>query len=96
MSEILDFDNPWRPIFEWRQAAVWGLATAGCIGASVMMPLPTTFAKISAITCAIISLARSYKAWERQVIKTKATDTSKQFISIKEVIEKGKEASKKK
>ena len=95
MSELLDFDNPWRPIYEWRQAAMWGAATVGCIGAAAMMPLPITFAKISAIGCAVMGLVRYYKARERQEIKSKATDTSKQFISIQEVIAKGKEAAEK-
>lgn len=93
-SELLDFDNPWRPIYEWRQAAVWGAATVGCIAAAATLPLPTSFAGVSAIGCAMAGLARTYAAWSRQDAKSKAMDTEKQFISVQEVIDLGKDAAK--
>ncbi len=94
-AELLDFDNPWRPIYEWRQAMGWGCAAAGCVAAAAALPLPTSFASVSAISCAIIALARTYSAWNRQDAKSKATNTEKRFISIKEVIDNGQKAAKK-
>ena len=93
-GELLDFDNPWRPIYEWRQAAVWGTATAGCIAAAMLLPLPTSFANVSAVACAVAGLYRTYAAWGRQEAKSKATNTEKQFITIQEVIDHGKHAAK--
>lgn len=93
-GELLDFDNPWRPIYEWRQAAVWGAASAGCIFAAAALPLPTSFASVSAIACAMAGLARTYSAWGRQNAKSKASNTEKQFISVQEVIDLGKDAAK--
>lgn len=93
-AELLDFDNPWRPIYEWRQALGWGCAAGGCIGAAAALPLPTTFASISAISCALVALSRAYVAWNRQDSKSKATNTEKRFITVKEVIEHGQRAGK--
>ena len=93
-GELLDFDNPWRPIYEWRQAATWGGAAVGCIAAAAALPLPTSFANISAIACAIVGLSRTYAAWTRQEAKSKASNSGKQFISIEEVIKLGQSAAK--
>ncbi len=93
-GEVLDFDNPWRPIYEWRQAAMWGTASVGCVAAAALLPLPTSFASVSAIACGFVGLYRAYTAWGRQEAKSKATNTEKQFITVQEVIDLGKNAAK--
>lgn len=47
-QELFDFDNPWRPVYEGRQAIGWFVAAAGCLASSSFLPLPLSFGALSA------------------------------------------------
>lgn len=85
-NEILDFDHPWRPVYEGRQATAWMLATAGCVASVAYLPLPGSFAKIAALTCGFLGLYRAYTAWDRIETKARANNTEKEFITIAELL----------
>jgi len=81
-QELFDFDNPWRPVYEGRQALGWFVAAAGCLASSSLLPLPLSFGALSATSCALMGLYRTYAAWERTADKARANDSEKEFITI--------------
>lgn len=85
-QELLDFDNPWRPIYEGRQAAGWLAATAGTVVSAAYLPLPGSFAQIAAVSCGFVGLYRAYAAWGRTETKARSNITKKEFITIAELI----------
>ena len=93
-QEIFDFDNPWRPIYEAPQAMGWIGAAIGCAATGAFLPLPTTFAAVAAGTCAIAGAYRGAKAYKRRDVKARATNTTKSFITVEELISKAKNAAK--
>jgi len=93
-QEIFDFDNPWRPIYEAPQAMGWIGAAIGCAATGAFLPLPTTFAAVAAGTCAVAGAYRGAKAYKRRDVKARATNTTKSFITVDELISKAKKAAK--
>lgn len=93
-QEIFDFDNPWRPIYEAPQAMGWLGAAIGCAATGAFLPLPTTFAAVAAGTCAVAGAYRGAKAYKRRDVKARATNTTKSFITVEELISKAKKAAK--
>lgn len=91
-QEIFDFDNPWRPVYEAPQALGWFTAAAGCAATGAFLPLPTSFAAIAAGTCAVAGAYRGFSAYKRQEVKARANNTELSFITIKELVQKAKEA----
>ncbi len=85
-QELLDFDNPWRPVYEARQAAGWLAATAGSVASAAYLPLPGSFAQIAALSCGFVGLYRAYVAWGRTETKARTRITKKEFITIAELI----------
>ena len=81
-SELFDFDNPWRPVYEGRQAASWLGATVGCMATATLLPLPTTFGTVTASACGVVGMWRAYKAWERASDKWRTSFAQKEFITI--------------
>lgn len=42
MKDLLKFENPFRPVFEYASATAWGLGALGMAGTSLLMPYPPT------------------------------------------------------
>lgn len=85
-QNLFDFDNPWRPVYEGRQALSWFAAMGGCIVSAAYLPLPGRFGIIAASACGLVGLWRSYTAWERAADKARATYSTKEFITIPELL----------
>jgi len=84
-DELFDFDNPWRPVYEGRQAASWFAATAGCLATATLLPLPTSFGTVTASACSVVTMWRAYRAWERWSDKSRTNLSEKEFITIEEL-----------
>lgn len=93
-QEIFDFDNPWRPIYEGNQSLGWFIAAAGCAATGAFLPLPTSFAAVASATCAFAGVYRGFAAYLRRDVKARATNTTKSFITVEELIAKGQKAAK--
>jgi hypothetical protein len=81
-QELHDFDNPWRPIYEWRQSFAWFAATIGCVLTTVLLPLPPNFGLVMSAICVITGMLRLHHAWERSSDKWRANFAEKEFIDI--------------
>lgn len=84
-KDLFDFDNPWRPIYEGRQAASWLMGTVGCVATATWLPLPTSFGMITASACGLVGMWRSYTAWERASDKWRTGLAEKEFTTISEM-----------
>lgn len=83
MSEqLFDFDNPWRPNYEAGQTAGWFGAVLVTVASAMFLPLPTTFAMVTASGCALMGFARLSKAWTRHSDMARTNFTGKTFIDI--------------
>jgi len=83
MSEaIFDFDNPWRPNYEAGQTTAWFTAMGVCLGSAWFLPLPTSFATVTASGCALVGFWQLSKAWARYADMARTRFTGKTFIDI--------------
>ena len=95
MSEASDFDNPWRPVYEWQMAAVWGGASALMLAVTKALPVPSRFGVAAALLCAVFGGYRAFHAWRRSQDTGRIKLTGKQFISIQEMIKVARKAKDK-
>jgi len=94
-SESLDFDFPWRKVFEGPMAVTWIGASILTLGVTKGLPFPTKFGVVLAITCAGIGAMRTFQAWNKWHDKQRIRESQKEFIYIPEMIEVAKKAIKK-
>lgn len=94
MPESHDFDNPWRPIYEWPMTAVWFGSSALMIAVAKTLPLPAGLGAATAMFCAGVGGYRALQAWRRSQDVTRVRLTDKQFISIPKMIDVARKATK--
>lgn len=81
-EQLFDFDNPWRPNYEAGQTIGWLGAVVVCVASAWFLPLPTTFAAITATGCALMGTWRLSTAWSRHSDMARTNFTGKTFIDI--------------
>ena len=95
MSATQDFENPWRPIYEWRQTAAWFIAAIGTAATTRTIPLPPRLAMIFVLICFGVALYRLRQAWSRVRFKDAARPSDVTFIELEDVLHVGALAGKK-
>ena len=96
MAEQVDFDNPWRKVYEWKMAATWICASAVTLAVAKTLPVPTRFGVIASLVCAAFGLVRSKDAIDRQHNRDRIKASEVEFITIPEIIKTGQKAMKEK
>ncbi|WP_090412440.1 conjugative transfer system coupling protein TraD [Nitrosomonas halophila] len=95
MSDVHDFDNPWRKIHEWPMACIW-FGTAGMTYlVAYTTPVPIGLGTALAGFCAVIGLYRGIQAGKRYRDIHRIHLSEKQFITIPKVIKLAQQAIRK-
>jgi hypothetical protein len=94
MLESHDFDNPWRPIYEWPMTATWLGASAITLAVTKALPVPTRFGVATALFCAGMGALRARQAWMRNQDTSRVRLAEKQFIDIPTIIREGRNAQR--
>lgn len=95
MMELLDFDNPWRKVYEWPMAVSWFIASGVTLLLTQTAPVPYHVGIILSAVCSFFGLFRGIPAWKRSCEINRIYLTGKQFIKLPELIRIGKRSSKK-
>lgn len=91
-TDSQDFENPWRPVHEWKMAIGWFMASTMTILVSKTLPIPVKFGVSVTLLTAAIGLYRAIQAKQRSQDSNRLMDSGRQFITIPEIIAIGKKS----
>lgn len=85
-TEIDDFENPWRRVYEWPMTVTWLGASALSLVATSAIPVAPQFGLLAALACASMGARRAWQAWTLSQNASRVHLSEKQFITIPEII----------
>ena len=96
MKISYEWESPWRPNYEAAMTGMWvGASLLTLVAAKYMpVPIPAKFSVIAMAVCTTMALYRGNAAYKRYTDITRLDNYGKEFISIKELIEKTRMASR--
>ncbi|MBK6616919.1 MAG: conjugative transfer system coupling protein TraD [Nitrosomonas sp.] len=94
MTDVYDFDNPWRKIYEWPMAFGWFTASGVTLLLVYTIPIiPFRFGIILAGACAVFGMVRGIQAWRRYSDFNRMKLSGKRFIKLESVLKIARKAA---
>lgn len=92
MADPMDFDYPWRPIYEWRMAGAWLGASCLILAVSKTLPVPASVGGAVSLLCALMGGLRAAQGGIRYRDVNRLRLAGMQFIDIASLLHKAKQA----
>lgn len=85
------YEASWRPVYEWRAAAAWGVAIPATAMVPFAYPALGGYATWAAAACLVFAAGRGLQAWNRQTKRDRLNEKGLDFVKAPAFVEQTKE-----